>query len=197
MTRPYNEFVEKMKKDGYIRKNNDAIHIDDSNIIITKYRVKKDTIGKFLELSCPNNTIITHCGDRMNCGKKYEFRIKCYDENMKEPFSNPLRSSLLLSKKTKKLPGLIVNYQIIITKIGERFYNLEPGWEKYVKMALRIIDSQNPNEYPLYSGEYMTMNLALGIYLEEGQKLVFYAIEPERDIKNIDLKMDIDIFEKN
>lgn len=196
MSRPYNEFIEKMRKDGYTRKNNDTIHINESDTIFAKYEVKKDTIDKFLELTCPSNTIITHCGDKMNCDKKYEFRIKCYDEYMKEPFSDPFRSSLLLSKKTKELPGLIVNYQTIITKTGTRFYNLEPEWEKYVKMALKIIGSKDPSEYPIYSGAYDAMNLCNGTYLEKGQKLIFYAIEPENDIKNIDLKMDIDIFEK-
>lgn len=194
----YQEFIEKMEKDNYIRKNNDSIILDDSDSIFTKYIVKKDMIGKFLELVCPDNIVIS-CGRKMNCDKEYEFKIKCYDDDLKEPFGNPLRSSLLVSEKTREFPGIIINYQIVITKIGNKIYEIPSGWEKMTKNTLKIISSKNPNEYPLWSGAYDCIYSFYnnGLYLESGQKLVFYAVNPDIDIKNIELKMEVDIFEKN
>ena len=194
----YNEFIEKMKKDNYIRKNNDSIILDESNLMLTKHVVKKDTIGKFLELTCPDNIIITFCGRKMNCDKKYEFKIKCYDENLKQPFSNIFRSSFLISKKTQEFPGIMINYQMVITKIGNKISKIESPWEKIIGNTLKIINSKNPNEYPLWSGNYFAIDSFFynGSCLKSGEKLVFYAVNPDIDIKNIDLKMEVDIFEK-
>lgn len=200
MSTPYQEFIEKMMKDNYIRKNNNSIILDGSESIFTKYIVKKDTIGKFLELTCPDNTIITRCGGKMICDKNYEFKIKCYDDNLKEPFNNPFRSSFLAKEKTKEFPGILINYQIIITKIRNKKTEIEPGWEKLINNILKVINSKNPNEYPLWSGNYFAMErncFDQGLYLESGQRLVFYAINPEIDLRDIDLKMEVDIFEKN
>ena len=195
----YREFIGKMEKDNYIRKNNDSIILDDSYPIFAKYIVKKDTIGKFLELVCPDKTIITFCGRKMNCDKKYEFKIKCYDKVLKEPFGNPFRSSLLVSEKTKEFPGIMVNYQIVITKMGNKIIEIEPGWEKIIGNTLKIINSKSSNEYPLWSGAYEIIEQSAfdhGLYLESGQKLLFYAVNPDINIENIGLKMEVDIFEK-
>lgn len=194
MSKQYQEFIEKMEKDNYVRKNNDSIVLDDSESIFTKYVVRKDTIGKFLEFVCPDDTFITR---RMRRDKEYECEIKCYDDSLKEPFNNPFRSSLLVSEKTRELPGIIINYQIVITKIGNKIHEIPSKWEEMITNVLKIIDSKNPKEYPLWSGAYKALYSFCdnGLFLESGQKLVFYAINPEIDIKNTELKMEVDIFE--
>ncbi len=195
----YQEFIEKMEKDNFIRKCNDSIVLVDSDSIFTKYIVKKDTIGKFLELVCPDNTIMAVCGKHMGCDNEYKFKIRCYDDDSKEPFSNPFKSSLLVSEKTRGFPGIIVNYQMVITKIGSEIYEIPSEWEKMIKRTLNIVGSKDPKEYPLWSGAYKAIyNFGNnGLFLRGGQKLVFYAVNPEIDIKNIELKMEVDMFEKN
>lgn len=186
-----------MEKDNYFRKNNDSIILDDSDSIFTKYVVRKDTIGKFLELVCPADTIITCCGRKMNCDKEYKFGIKCHDDNLKEPFNNPFRSSILVSEKTRESPEVIINYQMVITKIGNKTHEVPSGWEEMITNVLKIIDSNNPKEYPLWSGAYKAIYgfYDNGLFLEGGQKLVFYAVNPDVDIKSMELKMEVDIFE--
>lgn len=194
----YQEFMKKMEEDNFIRKNNGPTVLKDSDSMFTKYIVKKERIGKFLELVCPDNTIITACDKKMNCDKEYEFKMKCFNDDLKEPFDNPFLSSLLTSEKTKEFPGIIINYQIVITKIGNRIHEIPYGWEKMTKNVLKIIDSKNPKEYPLWSGAYRAIHdfYHNGLFLESGQRLIFYAVRPDVDIKNVELKMDVDIFEK-
>ena len=192
----YNEFLEKMKVDGHTRKN---LILDGTEPIFNKYIVKKDTIGKFLGIICPINSVITHCGNRIACDKNYQFSIKCCNDELNEPFSNPLRSSVLVAKKTKKLPGIIVGNQMVVTKIGNKPNNikdLDLEWQEQIKFVLNAINSTNPNEYPLWSGIYKEINFRQGFYLESGEKLIFYAISPDLDIKSIDLKLEVDMFEK-
>ncbi len=194
----YQEFIKKVEKYGYFRKNNVPVALCDSDHVFTKYIVKKDSKGKFLELVCPDNTIMTVCGKKMGCDKEYEFKIKCHDDFLKEPFGNLFRSSLLVSEKTKEFPGIIINYQIVVTKIGNEIYEIPSGWEKMTKTTLKIIGSENPKEYPIWSGAYKAMYgfCYNGLFLKGGQKLVFYAIEPDVDIINSELKMEVDMFEK-
>jgi hypothetical protein len=194
----YREFIEKMEKNNYIRKNDGSTILDDSDPIFAKYIVKKDKKGKFLELVCPSDTIITICGRKMNCDNRYEFKMKCYDNDLNEPFKNPFISSLLVSEKTEEFPGIMINYQLVITKIGNKTIEVPSGWERMIETALKVIGSKKPNEYPLWSGAYEAIyNFGdNGLYLESGQKLVFYAINPEFDIRNIELIMEADIFEK-
>lgn len=194
----YHEFMKKMEEDNFIRKNSGSTVLEDSDSIFNRYIVRKERIGKFLELICPDNTIMTSCGRNLSCDKGYEFKIKCYDDDLKEPFSNPFLSSLLASEKTEEFPGIIINYQIVITKIGNRIHEIPSGWEKMTKNVLKIIDSENPKEYPLWSGAYRGIYNFYnnGLFLESGQRLIFYAVKPDVDIKNIELKMEVDIFEK-
>lgn len=193
----YQKFMQKMKKDNFIRKNNGSTIIVDSDSIFTKYIVRKGSTGIFLELICPDNSFITYCG--RNCDEEYELKIKCYDDALKEPFDNPFLSSKLTLESTEESPGIIINYQIVITKIGNRIHEIPSGWEKMTKSVLKIIDSKNPKEYPLWSGPYKAIHHFYnnGLFLESGQRLIFYAVEPDVDIKNIELKMEVDIFEKS
>jgi len=195
----YQEFMKRMEKDNFVRKNNCSTVLDDSDSMFAKYTVRKERIGIFLELICPDNTIMTSCGRNLSCDKRYEFKIKCCDDDLKEPFSNPFLSSLLASEKTEEFPGIIINYQIVITKIGNRIHEIPSGWEKMTKNVLKIIGSKNPKEYPLWSGAYRAIHgfYDNGLFLESGQRLIFYAVKPDVDIKNIKLKMEVDIFEKN
>ncbi len=194
----YYEFIKKMEKDNYIRKNNGPTILDDSHPMFIKYIVEKDNIGKFLELVCPDNTFITCRGRSMNCDKEYEFKIKCHDDTLKEPFSNPFRSSLLVSEKIGEFPGIIINYQMVITKIGNRLHEFPSEWEKMIKNTLKVIGSENPKEYPLWSGAYKAIYgfHNNGLFLESGQKLIFYAVKPDVDIRNVELQIEVDMFEK-
>lgn len=189
----YKDYIKLMEGRGYT--HNGSVMIDESNPIIKTFSIKKKSIGKILELSCPENTIISACGRTHpgGCEKSYSCEIKCLDKDNKEPFQN-------LHYASQLTPTLHVIAEIIVTRIMPK----EPDkndpkvqeWAERVGSMLKIVGSENPCEYPIWSGAYNYFSkefLYQSFNLYSNEKMIFYAINPDVDIVNTKLEMKADM----
>lgn len=195
----YKEFIDLMKGRGYILKN--PIIINESSPNIQTFLVKKDTIGKFLEFSCPNNTIISACGKTHpgGCnGSYYSVNIKCFNKDDEESFQGDSYQSIPLT------PDSQIVAEIIVTKILQK--ELDKNDPKVQESSqinnaiLKIIGSENPYEYPMRSGVYKFISrdfLERSFNLHSNEKMIFYAINPNIDITKIRFNLKADILEYN
>ena len=189
----YKEFIKRMEDRGYNHKGITTIDISDSNIRI--FPVKKKTVGKFLELRCPNNTIISICGKNHGCNNSYYCKVKCFNTNDKEPFRD-------LHYSTPLTPTYHVVIEMIVTKIMQKppdQNNPEiQEWAKYVNPMLKLIDSEDPCEYPIWSGAYKIFPdsfLDNSFNLYSNEKMVFYVINSDIDIVKTKFELKADILE--
>lgn len=185
-----------MKGRGYILKS--PITIDESNPNIKTFPVKKDTIGKFLEFSCPNNTIISACGKTHpgDCnGSYYSVNIKCFNEDNEESFQRDSYQSIPLT------PDSQIVAEIIVTKILQKELDKNVQENSEINNAiLKIIGSENPYEYPMRSGVYKFLSrdfLERSFNLHSNEKMIFYAINPDNDIIKTKLQMKVDVLGLN
>jgi hypothetical protein len=194
----YKEFIDLMKVRGYILKS--PVAIDESNPSIKTFSVKKDTIGKFLEFSCPNNTIISACGKTHpgGCNSYYSFNIKCFNKDNEESFQRDSYRSIPLT------PDSQIVAEIIVTKILQK--ELDKNDPKVQENSninsaiLKIIRSENSYEYPMRSGVYKFISrdfLERSFNLHSNEKMILYAINPDTDIFKTKLEMKVDILELN
>lgn len=193
----YKEFIDLMKVRGYIFKS--PISIDESNPNIRTFPIERGTIGKFLEFSCPNNTIISACGRTHpgGCnGSHYSVDIKCSNENNEETFQNDLYRSIPLTIDTQ------IVAEIIVTKILQKELdknNPDVSKSQDINDAiLKIVGSENPFEYPMRSGIYKFISrdfLDRSFNLYPDEKMIFYAINPDIDIEKVKFNLKVDILE--
>lgn len=195
----YKDFIKLMEERGYTYKNQITIYESDSNIKI--FPVKEQTIGKALEFQCHNNTIISACGKDLN--NSYFCNIKFFNQDNKEAFQD-LHYSIALTKDYH------VAMELVVTKIMQKSPDQNnPDIQKYAHLVnpiLKIINSDNPCEYPIWSGVYklfsdnninndhIFLNNSFNLYSEE--KMVFYAIKPDIDITKVKFNLKADVFEK-
>jgi hypothetical protein len=188
-----------MKVRRYILKS--PITIDESNPNIKIFPVKKDTIGKFLEFSCPNNTIISACGKTHpgGCnGSYYSIIVKCFNKDNEESFQRDSYQSIQLT------PDSQIVTEIVVTKILQK--ELDKSDPKVQENSdinnaiLKIIGSENPCEYPIRSGVYKFIYrdfLERSFNIHSNEKMIFYAINPDIDITKVKFELKADILEYN
>ncbi len=198
----YKDFIRLMEERGYVYKNQITIDESDSNVKI--FPVKEQTIGRVLEFQCPNNTIISACGKDLGCHDSYSCAIKFFNQEDKEAFQD-LHYSTTLTEDYR------LAMELMVTKIMQKSPDQNnPDIQKYshlVNSILRIINSDNPYEYPMWSGVYklfsnnnvnnnhIFLNNSFNLY--SGEKMIFYAINPDIDITKIKFELKVDILEYN
>lgn len=194
----YKDYIKRMEDKGYIYKNNSPILIDESNPIIKTFTVKKGSIGKILELQCPNNSVISACGKthEEGCEKLYFCDIKCFNDNNDEPFQDLHYSTQLQDKHAVA--------EIITTKIlkkePDKNHTKVKEWSEFVNPILKMIGSDDPHEHVMWFGVYKLfrtdfLNTSFNLY--ENQKMILYITNPDIDITKVKFRMKIDIFEHN
>lgn len=194
----YKDFIRLIESRGYTISNY-PVTIDKSSHIVKTFPVKKETIGKVLELTCPENTIFSACGNNHEggCEREYSVDIKCFGDDNTEPFQS-LHHSTPLTK----------DYHVVSEIITTKILQKEPDkdnpqiqeWAKYVNPMLKIIGSENSCEYPMWNGVYKLfskdfLNNSFNLY--SGEKIIFYLVNPDIDIVYTKFNMKVDIFSKS
>lgn len=192
----YKEFIKLMEDKGYYHNGTEMINESSSNI--KTFILKKGSVGKILELKCPNNTIISACGTTHpgGCEKIYFCRINCTNEYNKEPFQD-LHYATKLTDKQQIVAEIIVSkiLQIEPNKIDANYKE----WSMKCSPLLKLIGSENPCEHIMWVGAY---NLFSKDFLKESfnvhgnENMIFYAVKPNIDITKIKFEMKADILEK-
>lgn len=195
----YKEFIDLMEGRGYVLANN-IKNIYEISTEVKTFSIKKGSIGKILEIECPNNIIIGICGKNQleinNNERSYYCNIKCFDENGKEPFQDFHRCITLTSDRHTII-------DIVITKVMQKGVDKnDEDTQKSLKLLnpiLNLIESKDPNEYVTWTGNYKILyrdfiNDNFNLY--GGDKIIFYAIKPDIDIDRVTLDMKVDILEK-
>lgn len=199
----YIDFIKRMKEKGFAYKNNSPILLDENSYMIKKFILKKGMTGKILELECPENAVLSLCGDDLNpngINSKYMCTLNCFDDEGNEPFMKDHKGYILYIDQDNKPRGSVID--IVITKVVKdeqtKNYAGVKNCLPLIESIMRLIGSDNHLEYPMISGmyqkisEYLTVN-SFNLYPTE--KIIFYAISPDIDITNIKFNMNIDIFE--
>ena len=195
----YKEFTDRMIEKGYTLVPSNSVTIDESNNMIKTFPIKKDTIGKILELRCPDNSIISLCGVEHNggCHNSYVCDIKCTNDHNKEPFQETHYSTELKSNQH-------VVAEIIVTKILRKDPPLDnkkvKEWSETISPILKLIRSNNNREHVMWAGAYPKFNIEFiktSFTLYGDQKMIFYINNPDIDITKVMLEMKVDIFGYN
>lgn len=193
----YKEFIEKMKEKGFIYKDNSPTLVDGS--MIKTFPVKKGTIGKIAELSCPKNTILSLCGQDMGCNS-YSCSLKCFDNDEKEPFSKQHKGYALYVDKDNTAKGSVMD--IVVTKVvkDENSKKISRADDySMLTTVMQMIKSNNHLEYPMLMGtyqkipEYIVKN---SFNLYQNEKIILYALEPDTNIIKTDFMIALDVLVK-
>lgn len=203
---PYNDFIKLMKDRGYKLRENSPRDIYEISPGVKTFTVKKDSVGKFLEIECLSDTIISVCGkDHPGNGERtesspewpYRCNVKCLDKDNKEPFQESHQAIKLTATR-----GTVAD--IVITKILKKEVDHNDKkiqeWSKLVGPILKTIKSENIYEYPMWTGNYKTISkdfLNDSFNLYAGEKMIFYTVKPDVDIEKVTLEMKADILEKS
>jgi hypothetical protein len=194
----YKEFIDRMIEKGYTLVSNNPVTIDESNSIIKTFPTKKNTVCKILELECPYNSVIAICGTEHNggCHNLYTCNIELTDNDNKQPFQKLHHSTALTSTKH-------IVAEIIVTKILQQDPPLDnkkvKEWSETIGPILKLIKSNNNREHVMWMGAYPKFNsdfIKTSFTLYGGQKMIFYANNPDVDIDKVKLNISLDIFEK-
>lgn len=193
----YKDFIRRMKEKGYTASQFPVLIRSFCDYIKT-FPVKKGTIGKILELACPDNTIISVCGKNQEDGseREYSAELECWSDDDRRPFQN-------LRHLIEPTRNYHIITEIIVTKILQKESdNNDPKIHKLldcINPILKIIGSNNTCEYPIWSGAYKFfsgdfLNNSFNLY--SGEKMIFYAIDPDIDIDETILTMRVDILKQ-
>lgn len=194
----YREFIDRMIEKGYVLTNDEPTIIDASNSTIKEFYLKKGTIGKILEIRCPDENIIALCGTEHigGCNNHYICDIRCIDNDNLQPFQDMHRTIPMNNNQH-------VVAEIVITKILQQdppLYNKKvKDWSEKINSILKLIGSENHREHVMWVGAYPKFNSEFikgSFTLYGGQKMIFYAVNPDVDIIKTNLKMKADIFQK-
>jgi len=198
----YKDFIKLMEERGYTYK--DQITIDESDYNVKMFPVKEQTIGKALEFQCPNNTIISMCGKDLGCNNSYSCNVKFFNQNDKETFQD-LHHSVVITKDYHIVMELVVTK--VLQKSPDQSNPDIQKWSTVVNPILKIINSDNPCEYPIWSGIYklfsdnninndhIFLNNSFNLYA--GEKMIFYVVNPDIDVEKIKFNMKVDVLELN
>ncbi len=194
---PYKDFIDLMAKRGYTFNNNNPITIDESSPNIKIFSAKNGCVSKILELQCPKDTVISIRG-KNNPGdwkEDYSINLKCSNNEDKEPFQK-FHQCIILTAARHTIADIIVT-KVLQNEINRN--NLEiRQFTIYTDPILKFIGSDNPCEYPIWSGNYKTFNKeflndSFNLYSEE--KIIFYTTKPDIDITKVKFEIKVDIFE--
>lgn len=193
----YREFIDRMIEKGYALNDGPTI-IDTSNGMIKTFNLKKGAIGKILEIQCPDDNIIALCGTEHigGCSNSYVCDIRCTNNDNLQPFQDMHHATPMKNKQH-------VVAEIVITKILQQDPPLDnkkvKEWLEKISSILKLIGSENHREHIMWVGAYPKFNsefIKASFTLYGGQKMIFYAINPDVDIVKTDLKLRADIFQK-
>lgn len=194
----YKEFIDRMTEKGYTLISDNPTTIDESNNIIKTFSTKKDTVAKILEFQCPDNSIVALCGTEHNggCYNSYMCDIELANNEDKQPFQKMHHSTALTSAKH-------VVAEIIVTKILQQDPQLDnkkvKEWSDTISPILKLIKSNNNREHVMWMGAYPKFNsefIKTSFTLYGGQKMTFYANNPDVDIDKVKFSIKVDIFEQ-
>lgn len=194
----YKEFIDRMIEKGYTLIPDSPTTIDESNNMMKTFPTKKGTVAKILELQCPDNSIIALCGIEHNggCHNSYICNIECIDNEGKQPFQKLHHSTALTSAKH-------VVAEMIVTKILQQDPPLDnkkvKEWSETIGPILKLIKSNNNREHVMWAGAYPKFNsdfIKTSFTLYGGQKMIFYANNPDVDIDKVKFNIKVDIFEQ-
>lgn len=193
----YKEFIDKMVENGYVYNHNPVTISDKDNNIISTFSADKGKTDKIIEVNCPDNQIMALCGTTHSggCNKEYLCHIKCYDDQNNEPFQG-LHYSTELNKNYHVLAEIIVTK--ILRNDPPTQYKKVKEWSDTISPILKLIGSDNNREHVMWTGAYSKFSPEFNktsFTLYGGQKMTFYINNPDIDIKKIDFKLDVDIFE--
>ncbi len=193
----YKDYIRLMEKRGYAHNGCPTI-IDESNPNIKTFSVQCLSIGKVLKLNCPDNMIMSICGDSHNggCPYPYSINIQCLNDEDKEPFQD-------LHYSTKLTDNRHVAAELIITKILNKDpRDIDPNykeWQVYGNPMLKLIGSTHPYEHVMWAGVYKIFSkefLKQSFNLNPNEKMIFYVINPDVDIVKVKFNLKADILEK-
>lgn len=186
-----------METRGYTLRADNPVDIHELSPGVYTFSVKKDDIGKFLEIDCLHNTIISACGKNHPGGysDSYSINIRCMDNDDKEPFQEFHQCSILT--KDRHIVSDIIVTKILQKEINQNDKNIQE-WSKLANPILKIIGSKDPCEYPMWTGNYKLfhkefLNDSFNLYANE--KIIFYIIKPNIDIVKVKFNMKVDILE--
>lgn len=193
----YKQFVELMEGRGY--HHNGIETIDESYPYIKTFSVKKGSVGKILELSCPEDTIISICGKNHlgGCEKSYVYKVRCFNNNDKQPFQG-------LHHATKLTDKHHIVAEIVASKILQKHPNtIDANYKEWLTKTtpiLKLVGSENPYEHIMWVGAYELfsrdiLNESLNIYGNEN--MILYAIKPDVDISKVKFEIKADILKKS
>lgn len=200
----YIDFIKRMEEKGFVHKNNLPIMLDENSQMVKTFILEKGETGKILELTCPENTVISLCGDDLKTDSvhsDYTCTLKCFDHEGNEPFLKDHKGYILYVDPSDNRPkGSAID--IVITKVvkDEQAKNIAGvnNCLQLTESVMRLIKSDNPLEYPMIVGiyqkitEYLTMK-SFNLYPTE--KMIFYALEPDINITKVKFEIIVDIFE--
>lgn len=191
----YKDYIKLMESRGYA--HNGTSEIDESNSMIKTFPIKDRSIGKILEFQCPNNTIISACGEAHEdgCPNSYSINIQCFNEDKKEPFQD-LHHSTRITDSYHVIAELIVTK--LITKEPDKNNATMQEWLEKTNPILRAIGIENPCEYLMWHGVYKSfskefLNTSFNLYPNE--KMIFYVVNPDIYITRIKFNLKADILE--
>lgn len=194
----YKEFIDRMIEKGYTLISNNPVTTDESNSAIKTFPTKKNTVGKILELQCPDNSIIALCGTEHNggCHNSYACNIECADNYNNQPFQE-------MHCTTPLKNGQHILAEIIVTKILQQDLPLDnkkvKEWSETISPILKLIKSNNHREHVMWIGAYPKFSsefIKTSFTLYGGQKMIFYIVNPDIDITKVRFKIRADMFER-
>lgn len=189
----YEDFIKVMEEKG-----NTFTHKRIDNGMMKIFPLKKDKTGKFLELICHGDDILALCGTEHvgGCANSYLCNIKLTNNNDDEPFQKMHQTTVM--KRNQHVVA-----EIVVTKILQQEPPLDnkkvKEWSEKIAPILQLIGSENRREHVMWVGAYPKFNsefIKNSFTLYGGQKMIFYAVNPDIDITNIIFEMEADIFSK-
>lgn len=204
----YIDFIKRMEEKGFVYKSNLPTTLDENNHMVKTFTLEKGETGKILELTCPEHTVLSLCGDdlktdsiRSNPNSDYICTLKCFDNEGNEPFMKDHKGYILYVDPNDNRPkGSAID--IVITKVvkDEQAKNLAGvnNCLQLTESVMRLIKSNNPLEYPMIVGIYqkITEHLTMKSFnLYPTEKIIFYVLEPDINITKIKFEINMDIFE--
>lgn len=188
----YKDYIKLMKSRGYV--HNGISTIDESNPNIKTFPIKSQSTDKILEFQCPNNTIISACGNTHEggCPNSYSISVQCFDKDSREPFQD-LHYSVRITDSYHIIAELVVTK--ILTRDPDKNNTVIQEWLEKTNPILRSIGIESPCEYLMWHGAYKSfskefLNTSFNIYPNE--KMVFYVVNPDVDITRVVFNMKAD-----
>lgn len=193
----YKDFIKLMEDRGYILRKDSPVEITEFSPGVRTFPVKNGSIGKFLEIECLHNTIMSACGKNhpSGCNNSYSCNVKCFDEENKEPFQE-FHQCIPLTQDRHTVTDIVVTK--ILQKDIDKSHDNVQEWSKLVGPILKVVKSEDPYEYPMWTGNYKLLHndfLKDSFNLYSGEKMIFYTVKPDIDIVKVCLEMKVDILE--